>query len=302
VVTQKPSYPDAGERIDMLEPSCAICSADTERLFTKNNLWIRQCVACGHQQAEIQNISDHVDRVYGDDYFFGAPDGYPNYLDEAELLVDRGRWYARQLSQFTRPGTVLDVGAAAGFVLQGYVESGWSGVGLEPNERMAAHARDELGIEVIPATLETWKGRRQFDLVSMIQVIAHFVSPKHAFEIASECLVPQGLLVVEMWDRKSLPARIFGKAWHEYNPPSVLHWFSEEGLRDLAAASGFGLIARGRPPKQISGSHARHTLYEQFAGGKLDTFASNALGLIPDDLVLPYPSLDLRWLLFQKAG
>jgi SAM-dependent methyltransferase len=298
----RPLSPDSESKTDMLETSCAICSSNTERLFAKNDLWIRECVACTHQQAEIQDRSGHVDRVYGDDYFFGSPSGYPNYIDEAELLIDRGRWYARLLSQFTEPGTVLDVGAAAGFILQGYIESGWRGVGLEPNARMAAHARDELGVEVYTATLETWDGQRQFDLVSMIQVIAHFVSPKIAMQIASDRLHPQGLLVVEMWDRKSLPARVFGRAWHEYNPPSVLHWFSEEGLRRLAATSGFNLIAQGRPPKVISGAHARHTLSEQFAGGRWSDIASRALGLIPNDLVLPYPSLDLRWVLFQKSG
>lgn len=55
-------------------------------------------------------------------------------------------------------------------------------------------------------------------------------------------------------------ARLFGKNWHEYSPPSVLHWFSKRGLIRLADRAGFEPIAQGRPSKWIDAGHAKSLL------------------------------------------
>ena len=68
-------------------------------------------------------------RVYRDDYFNGGGAGYSDYASEAEMLRGRGRDYGFKLARHARPGRMLDVGAAAGFILQGFVDQGWSGIG-----------------------------------------------------------------------------------------------------------------------------------------------------------------------------
>jgi len=78
-----------------------------------------------------------VARIYDDDYFQGGKAGYPDYLAEADLLRCHGRWYGRLLAKYMQPGRVLDIGAAAGFILQGFQDCGWKGNGVEPNQRMA---------------------------------------------------------------------------------------------------------------------------------------------------------------------
>jgi hypothetical protein len=65
-------------------------------------------------------------------------------------------------------GTVLDVGAAAGFVLKGLEDAGWQGEGIEPNDTMARYAREVLGLSVATDDLETVVCGRWFDIVSMI--------------------------------------------------------------------------------------------------------------------------------------
>src|SRR3990172_3299595 len=113
---------------------CPICGGESRRLFQKHGYWIRECEACGHQFTEIEQREGHVDRIYGDHYFSGNPAGYPDYLAERELLVAHGRSYARLLRRYMKPGTVLDVGAAAGFILEGFEEWDWVCRGIEPNE------------------------------------------------------------------------------------------------------------------------------------------------------------------------
>ena len=85
--------------------------------------------------------ADHVRNVYGDHYFTGGGAGYPDYLADGELLRERGRGYARLIAGATTPGRVLDIGAAAGFVLQGLCDEGWRGAGIEPNAAFWEKAR-----------------------------------------------------------------------------------------------------------------------------------------------------------------
>jgi SAM-dependent methyltransferase len=242
-----------------------------------------------------------VARVYGDDYFRGGGAGYPDYLAEERLLVEHGRRYGRLLARHTVPGVVLDVGAAAGFILQGLVESGWQGMGVEPNAAMAAHARSR-GLDVRAGSLETLEVALRFDLVSWIQVVAHLVDPRAAFLKAAALTRPGGYWLLETWDRESLAARAAGRRWHEYCPPSVLHWFTREGLRRLGADCGMREVARGRPAKWIESGHAVSLLRHKLAPHPGGRWAGAALRAVPRGLRFPYPGDDIFWMLLRKEG
>jgi len=278
---------------------CPVCSAPSSPIFTAGEHPIRRCAACHHRFAELIPASTHVSTVYDDSYFFGGGAGYANYFAEAALLRGQGARYARILRPFCPPGTLLDVGFAAGFIMDGFRTAGWQPTGLEPNERMADYARTQFGIEVHAASLEHFRPAASFDLVTMIQIIGHLTALHPSMEVVRTLLRPGGHLLIESWDAESWTARLFGRRWHEYSPPSVLHYFSRSSLLTLAQRHGFRLLTSGRPSKKIAASHAKSLLQHklQSSGFRL---LQPALRLIPEGLVLPYPSEDLRWLLFQK--
>lgn len=280
---------------------CTVCDGATSRLFKHEDYWIRVCAICRHRVAEVTLSASHVARIYDDTYFEGGEAGYTNYLSEAPILRAHGSRYGRLLTHYTRPGAVLDVGAAAGFVLKGFMDEGWCGCGLEPNPRMAEYARTQLGLRMVTGSLEEFHTNERYDLISMIQVIAHFVDPRQALEAAQQVTRPGGFWLIETWNRESWTARAFGKHWHEYSPPSVLQWFSPDGLCRLAAQFGFREAARGRPSKWINAAHAKSLLRYRLKDSRLDQLFAHASGLIPDRLALPYPAEDLFWILFQKS-
>lgn len=255
------------------------------------------CAQCGHRFAPLSGGATHVSAVYGDHYFTEGGAGYSDYLGEETLRRAAGSWYGKLFSQFTKPGEVLDVGAAAGFILKGLVDTGWKGMGLEPNARMAAHARDQVGVDVRVGSLETLNVHRSFDAVTMIQVIGHFYDLRGALERAASVTRPGGYWLIESWDRGSLPARWLGKRWHEYSPPSVVQWFTRESLAGLVGQFGFREVALGLPPKQIRVSHALELIrYKVGLGGVKALKALDRLGW-----AVPYPPLDLFWGLYRKA-
>ena len=263
---------------------------------------VRCCQECKHQFHPLaQPLEDHVADIYSDDYFFGGGAGYDHYESEEELLVQSGSRYARVASKLRKPGRVLDVGAAAGFLLQGFVDAGWTGCGIEPNASMVESGRLR-GLELQQGTFEEFADNHpaQFDLVNMIQVISHFVDPKRTLQLAHGLLEDSGLLLVETWDRNSWTAKGFGKRWHEYSPPSVLHWFSRDSLSELAGRCGFRELQRGRPVKKIKLGHAVSLLKHKMSSSGLGRIATSPLGLIPKKLKVSYPFDDVFWMIFQK--
>ena len=274
---------------------CPLCNSASERAFEVKDTWILDCKGCGHRFAEITADLNHVEKTYDDSYFYDGNAGYADYTIEAGQLRKRGRQYAKKIKNYVKPGRMLDVGAAAGFILKGFEDEGWSGVGLEPNPSMAEYGKTKLGLEMNVGTLEMFDKNERFDLVSMIQVVGHLFDPQSAFESVRTILSDGGWLLIESWDRDSFSARILGKHWHEYSPPSVLHWFSHKSLVEHLAGLGFKEMAHGRTLKKISGKRAKTLL--QYRLGLKALFSP-----IPDSLSLPYPSEDLFWTLLKYNG
>jgi 2-polyprenyl-3-methyl-5-hydroxy-6-metoxy-1,4-benzoquinol methylase len=286
--------------MESMDPLCPLCGRSSQPWILQYGYWIRDCKGCGHRFTELHATPDHVTTVYADTYFNSGGAGYPDYLAEAALLRQQGRRYAKLLKRYATPGTMLDVGAAAGFILQGFFDDGWQGRGIEPNATMARHARQTLNLPVEVGTLEQLQASEAFDLVTIIQVVGHFFDIQQAFAAASQHTKSGGFWLIESWNYKSGMAKLLGAHWHEYSPPSVLHWFSPDSLAQFAARYGFKEIKRGRPAKFISSAHAKSLLrykLKQLPAGQL---LLKAIDLIPDRWLIPYPAEDLFWILLQK--
>ncbi|NNE65549.1 MAG: class I SAM-dependent methyltransferase [Pyrinomonadaceae bacterium] len=275
--------------------NCPLCDGASHVAFKKEGHEIFDCGDCGHRFANAGQAQEHVSEVYGDTYFYGGGAGYSDYLAEEEMLKARGIEYARLIERsLDTKGVLLDIGAAAGCIMQWFSDSGWRCVGLEPNASMVGTGIERFGSDLRQGILEDFESEERFDLITMIQVAGHFYDPVKSFTNALELLKPGGHLLVETWDSESRLARLFGRNWHEYSPPSVLHWWSERRLTEFLKELGFKKIDGGRPSKRISGEHARSLLEY-----KLGNWA--ALRLIPKRLSIPYPSEDLFWALYTKG-
>lgn len=281
-------------------PVCDVCTGSTRELFIKGGYSIFGCGNCGFRFVEFAFSTNHVEQTYADEYFFGGGSGYPDYLKESDLLHDHGRRCAAMLKRYLDVGSVLDVGAAAGFFLNGMVESGWRGAGIEPNTTMAAYARSHLGLNVRASSLEEFHSDTHFDLITMVQMMCHFVDPVAAFRAAARLTRPEGWWLIETWNPNSLTARLFGKRWHAYAPPSAIRWFTPFALGTLASRFGFKEVTRGRVRKRIKGAHAKAILRLNLADtpGRI---LLPALNLVPENLTLPYPAEDVYWVLYRRA-
>ncbi len=276
------------------------CNEAKLLLFSKNGYPIMDCKNCARRFAVIKDEKAHLSEVYSDDYFFAGKEGYPNYLEERNILIHEGIHYAELIGKYSKPGRMLDVGCAAGFILQGFESMGWKGTGLDPNETMAKYGRNELNLDIQTGSLENFNTENKFDLISMIQVIGHLYDIDKAMENIINLTNHNGLVLVESWDMNSLVARILGRRWHEYSPPSVINWFSNKSLTTLFNKHGFELIDTGFPAKRINLKHALSLLEKDSPKAIYKMKLFNFLIKIAGKIVINYPPFDLKWYIFRK--
>lgn len=279
---------------------CQVCGGKGIPVFNKNGYDILRCKQCKHYFTDLQLTQDKVKEIYSDHYFFGGGYGYPDYFLEKEILIRRGEYYARKIREFIPPGKVLDVGSAAGFILKGFKNEGWQGIGIEPNIRMVEYGNEDLGVDLRLGTLETTSLNTTFDLVIMIQVIAHLSDLNRSLENITGILNPNGFLLVETWNRSSLTARLFGKSWHEYSPPSTLNYFNKRVLDNLMNKFNLVKVVSGTPAKSIISKHAKSLLRQKAAESWLSRMLLIISNLIPDNMIIPYPAEDLFYGIYQK--
>lgn len=277
------------------------CEDNAKHVFIKQGFDIQECTICGFRFTQTDLVNDkHVSEVYSDNYFFGGADGYSDYLSEKDLLVKHGENYAKTVKSFIAGDKMFDVGAAAGFLMKGFENEGWKVKGVEPNSTMVMHAKETLGLDVVQGSFETMPIQDAYDLVTMIQVIGHFYDLSAALDKARSILNPNGYVLIESWNYNSLYAKLMGKNWHEYSPPSVLNWFSKESLNDKMNQSGFKLVKSGYPIKKIDFNHALGLLSHKYSGLKTVIKLMEKI-VSKRHIVLPYPPLDVFWSLYRKT-
>ncbi len=279
---------------------CPVCDARSRDVFSVGEYDIMGCTDCKHRFVAGRLDQQHVGEMFGDAYFTEGGAGYPDYLRLADIKTEHGRRYVDLLARHVPTGRVLDVGAAAGFVLKAFVDRGWDGVGLEPNIHMAEYGRKQLGLDMRSSTLEEFQCNEQFDLVNLIQVVGHFYDLRAAMESAAALTKPGGSWLVEYWDASSLVAKAMGSRWHNYVPPSVIHWFGRSDMDRLMAGFGFSRVATGAPKKYVDGSYLKSFLKYTIRAWPSSPALAKGLDLIPDDMRVRYPAFDLKWALFRE--
>lgn len=281
---------------------CPICDERGTFAFEVRGYSLADCLDCQHRFLDEDLIETHTQQHYGDDYFTDGGAGYTDYIGQGSLVESYGRRYAKVLKPFCPPGKLLDVGSAAGFLMSGFKDQGWDAIGLEPNDNMADEASTRFGFDTIRGAVEDVHISVEFDLATMVQVIAHFRDLRLAVSKIAASVRTGGHVLVETWDFQSLPARVMGHAWHEYSPPTVVNWFSRKSLDNLMLQLGLQRVASGKPRKKISARHAvsllGHSLLTHAGSQRLATFVHRT----PQTLLLPYPSFDVFWALYCKVG
>jgi len=157
------------------------------------------------------------------------------------------RLYAKHsislIRKFIKTGTMLEIGAGAGYFLDEARNKSFDVYGIELNLIQAAFTRETLKIPCEVSTLDaSLFGGKKFDIIYLCDVISHLYDPISEFCKINTMLNRHGFLVFEtgnLGDVKKEYYRHFSK----FQYPDHLFFFSENNLRELLRKKGFALVA-----------------------------------------------------------
>ncbi|MGQ0553737.1 MAG: class I SAM-dependent methyltransferase [Planctomycetota bacterium] len=241
----------AGPGDGLREMPCLFCGGHDERLrFRDGPFRVVECRRCGLVYVNPRLSPERLHQMYQEEYWQSeraSSFGYSAYLADAPLYLRTYRLRSRIIRrQRPTPGSVLDVGCAAGFFLAVMAEQGWQTTGIELSEPMVSYARDTLHLPDVRQgdLLSVALPPAHFDLITLWDVVEHLEDPLAHLRAAARALKPDGLLLLETQNVSSLFARLLGRRWQHYKHEEHLYHFAPASLERLLEQTGFRSTSR----------------------------------------------------------
>lgn len=242
------------------------------------------------------------EELYGEHYFVGAQSEYLDYMSEEPAHRRQARRYLRRIGHVhDGQGAMLDVGCAAGFFLDEARKQGWSVSGLEVSPYASDYARSVLDLPVATGAFPAALGAGDlFDVVTFYNVFEHLANPRQAVRQLAEIVRPDGLVVVETWDWRSMIAKALGMNWHQYNARHVPCYYSRHAIEVAFPRPEWQLIRYRIATKWISARRATEILARQYDHGWLTRLLASPAGELVRRLDVPYRLGDLVWVVLRR--
>jgi SAM-dependent methyltransferase len=185
----------------------------------------RLCPHCGAATTDPWPDAAALERAYAG--WYRPASG--RFAGPGDRLLRRTRGQlAGRLARIAPPGTVLDVGAGEGVLLDALRARGRKAIGLERvSTRADVHALDLEELDERFAAIVFWHS------------LEHLPAPSRALRRAAELLLPRGVIVIALPNAGSLQAKVFGDDWLALDLPRHLVHLPADAL--LARLSALGL-------------------------------------------------------------
>ena len=263
---------------------CIACGGDSPFWFEKNSFDLYKCGKCGLIFTE--PIPD-VSKIYSEDYFSGAKDGfgYVDYDKDKQAMAGTFDFYMNKIEEFSAgKGNLLDLGTATGYFLEIAKRRSWNAMGVEISAFAAEKARAKE-LNVVTGKLENISVPDEyFNVITFWDVIEHFSDPKSQLLLARKMLKKDGIIAINTPDSGSLTAKILGKHWHLLVPPEHLTIFNQKNLSLLLKSCGFDFLWMGKVGKKFTLQYALQILANKLKLKMLwrgaEFFKDNFLGKI----------------------
>lgn len=234
-------------------------------------------------------------------------DGYTQVVDDTYTSQEEGRlatfaavWEDMRPRLGVPKGRLLDVGAAAGYMLKAPKDAGWDVEGVEPSLVLRDYARKRFGIDMKSATVEEAEfPAGSFDAVTLMDVLEHVTDPAGTLGEVCRVLKPGGLVVVNYPDISDFFARLAGRRWW-FLLSAHLYYFTPETLAKLLEKTGFEPLEVKAHFQKLQLGYLLERLkpYSGLVSG-LGSAVARGLGL--SKLLIPYYASQRRYYARKRA-
>lgn len=134
---------------------------------------------------------------------------------------------------FRKNGTLLDVGAGSGIMIEAALRTGFAATGIEPSEWLCQQAR-QRGLSITHGIFPDAAKRQAYDIITLVDVLEHVNTPLVMLKAIAAHLSPEGIALVVTPDAGSVMARLLRKRWWHYRI-AHLSYFTRDTLSTALA-------------------------------------------------------------------
>jgi 2-polyprenyl-3-methyl-5-hydroxy-6-metoxy-1,4-benzoquinol methylase len=210
---------------------CRVCGEPgLEKLFFSQGHEIVLCTTC--HTVRTSNFHEPSYTQYHRDDEYASSELFFKYIFQKRFeIVTRFK---------STPGSVLDIGAATGVLLDVFKEAGWKTYGIEPSE--SAHLAQKKGHTIFNTPLEETHITQKFDVIIANHVLEHIENPKHFLDLAQKLLKKDGILYIDVPNFGGVRSRVMMSNWPYLLPTEHVHHFTLKSLSYLLETSGFEVV------------------------------------------------------------
>lgn len=212
--------------------ACALCGGPLAVTDRFGDPPLDGCARCGSCFAR-DGRADAL-RSYASDAYLASNEGQLEAAQRRHEARLRLRWIGSHVAA----GSVLDVGAGAGFFVAEAAAAGYAARGVEPSPSLGAFARERLGADVQTGLVEELRVADRADAACLWHVLEHADDPVAMLVAVAAHVVPGGLVFAEVPNVTSPVAQRLGRRWPALAVGEHLTHFSPRGLRSALERAG----------------------------------------------------------------
>ena len=196
---------------------------------------LSQCQNCNFIQC---TSGDDVLQYYED----LVDEEYENTRSQRKLQEQR----ILSIIQKMKPsGTLLDIGAGSGLMVEAAIEMGYEAEGVEPSHWLQQNAV-KMNLPIHRGIFPMEGLKEEYDIIALVDVIEHVNNPKELLGDIKNSMSEDGILVVITPDVKSFFARLLKWKWWHFRVAHI-GYFDSKNLKMVSQSVGLKCIKEMRP-------------------------------------------------------
>lgn len=215
---------------------CIICGIENNQIAIEENGYAgRKCEKCGliyiSPRPTFANISEMYD---GEKANVAAKSN----ISSAFIKRLYAKHNIRIVKKYVKSGTVLEIGAGAGYFLEQARNNDFEVCGIEFNRIEADFIRNAFGIQCEGSSLDvSLFGGKKFDLIYHCDVLSHFYDPVMEFQKINKMLKENGFVIFETGNFGDVERKYY-RLIDRFQYPEHLFLFQRKKYQGIAYAVG----------------------------------------------------------------
>jgi|SRR5208282_5613916 2-polyprenyl-3-methyl-5-hydroxy-6-metoxy-1,4-benzoquinol methylase len=239
-----------------LEQKCPYCG--DERVLTRYRIGehrILRCKSCTLMWLSPRPEIDDLHSVYDASYFQNAHFfdgtthlyGYYDYFEERFMKQSAYQGLLRNIKKYLGSfergkSRFLDIGCGLGYLMDVAHDEGFQVSGVEFNHVAAARLRSKYVFPVYSGDVLDFEDE-PFDVITLMDVIEHFLDPMQSLAHIRNLVKPGGLLVLTTMDCDGIVSKLLGTRIEDFRRVREhVFFFTRRLMRDMLRKHGFDVM------------------------------------------------------------